>query len=137
MKTHVYVAGLAMMGVALLGAGCKSTDSGESAKGEATKEEKKAEEAKPAIPVPADSPFAKIKKGMGMNEVYATIGTPTDTSSHITGKQFIPYYYGGDTHRVEALYKGQGRIVFAPRHAFTSDLEVVEINYDPNERGFK
>jgi hypothetical protein len=73
---------------------------------------------------------------MSIGEVYALIGQPTDTSSHITGKSFIPYYYGGDTHRMEAIYKGLGRIVFSPRNAFTSDMQVIEINYDPKEPGY-
>ncbi|MFO1488928.1 MAG: hypothetical protein U1F65_10660 [Verrucomicrobiota bacterium] len=130
---------LSLFGALALVVGCRTTESSSSGSSTAAAEPAKAkkEEAKPSVPVPADSPFAKIKPGMGMNEVYALIGQPTDTSSHITGKSFIPYYYGGDTHRMEAIYKGQGRIVFSPRHAFTGDMEVVEINYNPNERGFK
>ena len=128
MKKNLFAIGLIGLGLALTGVGCGTTEDSEPAK--------TAEAAKPAVPIPADSPFAKVKVDMSMKEVYDLIGQPTDTSSHITGKQFIPYYYGGDTHRVEAIYKGQGRIVFAPPHAFTGDLRVVEINYDPKERGY-
>jgi hypothetical protein len=111
--------------------GCATTDS------DSPKPASPTPAAKATVAIPADSPFAKIKPGMGMAEVYALIGQPTDTSHHITGKQFIPYYYGGDTHRTEAIYKGLGRIVFSPRHAFTSDMEVIEVNYNPDERGFQ
>ena len=138
MKKNLFAIGLIGLGLALTGLGCHTTESAESTEtAKPAKVETKKEEApKASVPVPADSPFAKIKVGMGMKEVYDLIGQPTDTSSHITGKQFNPFYYGGDTHRVEALYKGQGRIVFAPPHAFTGDVRVIEINYNPNERGY-
>ena len=126
MKKNLFLLALLGTGLALSGVGCGTTDSASSAPAK--------EEAKASIPIPADSPFAKIKLGMGMSEVYALIGRPADTDHHITGKQFIPYYYGGDTHRTEAVYTGQGRIVFSPRHAFTQEMEVVEINYNPNEK---
>lgn len=126
MKKNLLLLALLGTGLALSGVGCGTTDSASS--------EPAKEEAKAAVPIPADSPFAKIKLGMGMSEVYALIGQPTDTGHHITGKAFIPYYYGGDTHRSEAIYKGLGRVVFSPRHAFTQDMEVVEINYNPGEK---
>jgi hypothetical protein len=88
-------------------------------------------------PAPAGSPLSKIKVDMGINEVYATIGTPTDTSSYVTGKAWIPFYYGGDTHRMEARYKGQGRVIFAPNSAFSGDMRVISVEYDPTETGYK
>ena len=135
MKKTSLLAGLLGLTLALSGLGCHSNDSGNSSNTSAPAQTPA--DAKPAVPIPPDSPFAKIRVGMGMAEVYSLIGQPTDTTSHITGKAFIPYYYGGDTHRVEALYKGQGRIIFAPPHAFTSDLQVMEIDYDPTERGYQ
>ena len=126
MKKNLLLLALLGTGLMLSGIGCGTTDSASSAPAK--------EEAKTAIPIPADSPFAKIQLGMGMSEVYALIGRPTDTGNHITGKAFIPYYYGGDTHRSEAIYKGLGRVVFSPRHAFTQDMEVIEINYNPSEK---
>lgn len=138
MKKNLFTFGLLGLALALAAVGCHTTDSASDkpAKTEAKAEAKAAAASKPAVPVPADSAFAKVKVGMGMKEVYDLIGPPTDTSSHLTGKQFIPYYYGGDTHRVEAIYKGQGRIVFSPPHAFTGDVRVIEINYNPGERGY-
>jgi hypothetical protein len=118
------------LGLAFCGLGCHSSDSAAPA---ATPT---AAPAPPTVAIPANSPFAKIQVGMDIKEVTDLIGQPTDTSAHITGKQFIPYYYGGDTHRVEYIYKGLGRVVFAPPHAFTSDLRVIEINYNPNESGY-
>jgi len=137
MKKSFLLTGLLGLTLALSGLGCHDDSSSSTNPSAPAQTSAQPADAKPAVPIPADSPFAKIKVGMGMAEVYALIGQPTDTTSHITGKAFIPYYYGGDTHRVEALYKGQGRIVFAPPHAFTSDLQVLEIDYDPTERGYQ
>lgn len=132
MKKNLIFTALLTAAIAFGVTGCGTTDSGASDQPAA----KPAEETKAAVPIPPDAPFAKIKTGMSIGEVYSLIGQPTDTSHHITGKSFIPYYYGGDTHRMEAIYKGQGRIVFSPRNAFTSDMEVMEINYDPKEPGY-
>lgn len=90
-----------------------------------------------AVPIPADSPFAKVAVGMDMKEVYDKIGQPTDTGGHMTGKQFIPFYFGGDTHRVVSHYKGQGRIIFSRDGAFSSTMRVIEIQYDPTETGYQ
>lgn len=43
-----------------------------------------------------NSKFAKLEIGMGRSEVRDLIGSPNDTSGHITGKQFIPFYFGAD-----------------------------------------
>ena len=116
-----------LVAVALVGAGCSSSNSSAS---------KEPETVRPSIPIPADSPFAKVTVGMGMKEVTDTIGPPTDTDNQMTGKGFNPFYYGGDTHRVMYRYKGQGRIVFTRDHAFTSTMRVMEIQYDPTEKGY-
>jgi len=51
------------------------------------------------------SKFAKLAIGMKQVQVENLIGRPDDVSSHITGKQFRPFYFGGDTQRIEAYYK--------------------------------
>jgi len=87
--------------------------------------------------IPADKPFAKVKVGMSEGRVYDLIGHPTEVKTYLTGKQWIPFYFGPDTHRKEALYKGQGRIVFQPSHAFgTGVYKVLEVIYDPTEDGY-
>ena len=88
-------------------------------------------------PIPSDSPFAKIKEGMGFQEVYATIGPPTSEDRYITGKAFIPFHsWAGDNHRMTAHYKGIGTITFSNNSAFTSGMSVMSIDYDPAEPGF-
>ena len=64
------------------------------------------------IPAPGTK-FTRLQIGMGMKEVVDLIGPPTDQGAYITGKAFIPFYFGGDRHRVEFVYKAQGRLVFA------------------------
>lgn len=64
------------------------------------------------IPGPK-SKFAKLEIGMSMREAMDIAGQPTDQGAYITGKAFIPFYFGGDRHRYELTYKGQGRLVFA------------------------
>ena len=90
-----------------------------------------------AVPIPASSPFSKIKIGMKMGEVNALIGNPTDTKAYATGKAFIPFHFGGDNARTESLYKGMGTIIFSQRSAFGGGFSVIEIIYDPQEKGYR
>lgn len=92
--------------------------------------------AAPAAPVPAGSPLAKIQMGMGMNEVRDLIGPPTDTHTAITGKAFIPYYYGDDQARVEWYYKGVGRVLFSAGGGWGGRAGVIRVEHDPSETGY-
>jgi hypothetical protein len=42
-----------------------------------------------------NSKFAKLEIGMGLRQVEDLIGRADDTDSHIRGKQFIPFFFGG------------------------------------------
>ncbi len=87
--------------------------------------------------IPPGSPFAKVKVGMSEGRVYDMIGHPNEVKTYLTGKSWIPFYFGPDTHRKEALYKGMGRIVFTPSSTFgTGVYRVHEVIYDPNEDGY-
>jgi hypothetical protein len=48
-----------------------------------------------------------------MRQVTDLAGQPTDQGSYVTGKAWIPYYFGSDRHRYEMVYKNQGRLIFA------------------------
>ena len=87
-------------------AGCKSTTSAEGGSGGAAPATsgKVAKQAPKAIP--ADSPFAKIRLGMPRAQVDDLIGPPTSTRVFPSGKGFIPFYYGPDTMRTAASYRG-------------------------------
>jgi outer membrane protein assembly factor BamE (lipoprotein component of BamABCDE complex) len=116
--------------------GCKTTSSAEggsekAAPAKAEKAEKSQKNVKQApANIPASSPLAKIKMGMQRAQVDDLIGEPTSTRVFPSGKAFIPFYYGPDTVRTGAFYKGIGRIVFSGAH------QVVEIEYDPTEDGY-
>ena len=81
-------------------------------------------------PIPPESPLAKVRVGMGMTQVRSILGNPTDMEVYTSGKQYIPFYFGGDIVRMTHYYKGLGRII-------SSDDRVMEIQYDPSEDGFK
>ena len=104
--------------------------------------EKKAEE--PAAPVivgnpPADHPFGKLKIGMSYDEVIAIVGKPTTESSWCTGKQNIPFYFGNDKGRAEALFKGAGKLEFNAQVMMlpfrickgSTPLDLVYLEYNP------
>lgn len=80
--------------------------------------------------------FDRISHGMSMEEVFAQIGQPTATTSRITGKAWAPFYYGGDTARMFALYKGKGRVVFSNASRFAPVWRVIDIVHDPTESGY-
>ena len=61
----------------------------------------------------ANSKFTKLQIGMPVRQVTDLIGPPTDQGAYMTGKAWIPFYFGGDRHRFEMTYKGQGRLIFA------------------------
>ncbi len=91
----------------------------------------------PRAAIPASCPLSKIKEGMDMKEVADLIGQPTDTDSHVTGKAFIPFYYGADRSEIEAHYKGMGRVVYAGSSGYVGGSpRVIEVQYDPSESGY-
>lgn len=61
----------------------------------------------------ANSGFTKLQIGMSTKQVTDLIGPPDDQGAYVTGKAFIPFYFGSDQHRYEFVYKGQGRLIFA------------------------
>lgn len=61
----------------------------------------------------ANSRFTKLTIGMGMRQATDLAGQPTDQGAYITGKAWIPFYFGSDRYRHEMVYKGQGRLIFA------------------------
>jgi hypothetical protein len=91
--------------------------------------------ARTAAPPPAKSKLAKVQVGMSPREVENILGPPTDESAYVTGKAFIPFYYGKDRWRRAYFYKGVGRVVFAGSGGFSQNAHVERVEYDPNEPG--
>jgi len=82
------------------------------------------------------SKFTSLQMGMGMKQVMDIAGQPTDQGAYITGKAFIPFYFGDDKHRYELAYKGQGRLIFAGQ-AFNSGAYLIKIIHDANDTGYR
>lgn len=59
------------------------------------------------------SKFGRLKIGMSMKQATDLIGQPSDSGAYMTGKAWIPFYFGSDRSRFEMVYKGQGRLIFA------------------------
>src|SRR5262245_24941655 len=83
------------------------------------------------VPPPASSKLAKVKVGMNDVDVRKAMGEPTTSKSYMTGKQWIPFYFGPDTGRTDWKYKGQGRVVFS-RNRYSGGLTVIHVTYDPH-----
>ena len=82
------------------------------------------------------SRFAKLYIGMSQRQAEDLVGRGTDTDSHITGKQFIPFYFGGDQYRVVNYYKNEGQLEFAPRSFMGQANTLVRIVNNPTESGY-
>jgi len=82
------------------------------------------------------SKFAKLQIGMPMKQVTDLIGQPTDTDAHVTGKAFIPFYFGGDTAQVELFYKNEGSLTFTGAHFAAAPNRLAEIHVNPAETGY-
>jgi hypothetical protein len=74
---------------------------------------------------------------MSAAQVQAMLGAPTDQGAHPTGKAWIPFYFGSDRYRYEAVYKGQGRLLFASSAGFGWDANthLIWIIHSANELG--
>jgi len=84
------------------------------------------------------SQFNKLQIGMAMKEVTDLIGQPTDQGAYITGKSFIPFYFGSDRYRHEMVYKGLGRLIFAGGGGFSvGSGHLIGIIHNPNEKGYR
>lgn len=84
------------------------------------------------VPPPKNSKLARVKIGMEEFKVRKIMGEPDDTSGHISGKAFIPFYFGSDVARYTWRYQGIGRIVFS-HNRYNGEKKVVQLKYDPKE----
>lgn len=80
----------------------------------------------------AGSDLAKVSVGMNDTEVRKILGDPDNANAYMTGKAFNPFYFGGDTHRTDWMYKGKGRVVFS-RNRWSGALKVVRVMANANE----
>jgi hypothetical protein len=86
----------------------------------------------------ASSRFTRLTIGMGMRQVTDIVGQPTDQGAYITGKAWIPFYFGSDRYRHEMVYKGQGRLIFAGGSAGDwSNGNLIWIIHNAAEAGYR
>ncbi|MBW2698501.1 MAG: hypothetical protein JRE70_18600 [Deltaproteobacteria bacterium] len=81
---------------------------------------------------PSDSLLAKVQLNSSDIVVRKIMGEPDDANAYMTGKSWIPFYYGSDTRRTDWIYSGKGRVVFS-NSRYTGALKVIKVLYNPNE----
>lgn len=85
-----------------------------------------------------NSKFSRLKIGMSMKEATDLAGQPTDQGAYMTGKAWIPFYFGGDRHRYELTYKGHGRLIFAGGNMGNlTGGNLIWIIHSANETGYR
>lgn len=85
----------------------------------------------------AGSKFTRLKIGMAQKQVTDLIGEPTDQGAYVTGKAFIPFYFGSDKSRWEMVYKGQGRLIFSNQSGFGTGYYLTWVIHNANEGGYR
>ena len=123
-----------MVGAMMLAVGACSTQTSQGSGGAAAPA---ANEPPVGVPAPPSSPLSKVQLGMGKKQVKDLLGAPSDENTYMTGKAFIPFYFGNDARRTSYYYKSMGRVVFADGNVFGGGgTEVIRVDYDPSESGF-
>lgn len=81
-----------------------------------------------------DSKFAKLVIGMEPNEVNDILGrSPARSHSYESGKRWIPFYFGNDARRTQALYKGEGCLIFTGGNIWGGGGgDLIAITLDPS-----
>jgi hypothetical protein len=85
----------------------------------------------------AKSKFAKLQIGMPQRQVEDLIGAPSDMKTYVTGKAWIPFYFGKDTYRFETFYKHEGRLTFEGGSVTGSSGKLIRITVDTSEDGYQ
>lgn len=81
--------------------------------------------------------FTKLQIGMSAKQAMDLVGQPTDQGAYVTGKAWIPFYFGSDRYRYELAYKGQGRLIFAGSSGFDSNSHLIWIIHAANDTGYR
>lgn len=84
-----------------------------------------------------NSKFANLQIGMSQAEVEDKIGRPSDMKTYVTGKAWIPFYFGTDAHRFETYYKGVGSLIYTGGGIGGGRGVLVGINHDASEDGYQ
>lgn len=81
--------------------------------------------------IPPGSKWAKLQIGMHQSEVERILGVMANIRAYVTAKAWIPFYFGGDSHRYEAVYAGQGSVAYTGGSWGGGQGILMMINFDP------
>ncbi len=81
--------------------------------------------------IPPGSKWSKLQIGMHQSEVERILGVTANIRAYVTAKAWIPFYFGGDSHRYEAVYAGQGSVAYTGGSWGGGQGILMMINYDP------
>ena len=85
----------------------------------------------------AGSTFTRLRIGMSRQQAIDLAGSPTDQGAYVTGKAFIPFYFGSDRARWEMAYKGKGRLIFSQNSGFGTDFYLTWIIHNDKDGGYR
>jgi hypothetical protein len=85
----------------------------------------------------AKSKFAKLEIGMSRTAAEKLIGVPDDSDTHVTGRSFTPFYFGGDTQRYEAFYKSEGQLTYSNSSRYSAPDTLIIISVDRKATGVR
>lgn len=80
------------------------------------------------------SKFSRLEIGMTMADVQTIMGhVPDREHSYESGKRWIPFYFGNDARRLQALFKGEGCLIFSGGNIWGGGGgDLIAINNDPS-----
>ena len=81
--------------------------------------------------IPSGSKWSKLQIGMHQSEVERILGVTSNIRAYVTAKAWIPFYFGGDSHRYEAVYAGQGSVAYTGASFGGGQGILMMINFDP------
>ena len=73
---------------------------------------------------------------MHQSEVERILGVTSNIRGYVTGKAFIPFYFGSDSHRYEAVYAGQGSVAYTGGGMGGGPPERGCLRIPPERRGY-
>ena len=83
------------------------------------------------------SKFTKLQIGMSYKQVTDIVGQPSDQGAYVTGKAWIPFFFGSDRYRHELVYEKTGRLIFAGSSGFDSNSHLIWIIHNRNEARYR
>jgi len=86
------------------------------------------------VGTPAEgSKFAQLQIGMSMQDVQELMDSAPDRShSYESGKRWIPFYFGNDATRLQALFRGEGCLIFTGGNIWGGGgSQLIQIEVDP------